>query len=79
MPASPLKSGAALSAFIGLPNVTLEDSDLAVAALDRTAAGMDFADALHLGAARDCEAFITFDRAFAKVAGRLGEARVREP
>ena len=31
-------------------------------------AGMDFADALHLGAAAQCEAMLTFDRHFIEAA-----------
>ncbi len=33
-------------------------------ALDRAEKGMDFADALHLGAAAVCDAMLTFDRHF---------------
>ncbi len=33
-------------------------------ALDRAEKGMDFADALHLGAAAGCDAMLTFDRRF---------------
>jgi predicted nucleic acid-binding protein len=42
---------AALRAFAGLPRVSLEDPALVATALDRTAQGLDFADALHLGRA----------------------------
>jgi predicted nucleic-acid-binding protein len=33
---------------------------------------MDFADALHLGGADSCDAFLTFDRRFVKAASRMG-------
>lgn len=59
---------AALRAFSGLPGVTVEDPDLLMRALDRTEMGMDFADALHLGAAAHCETMLTFDRGFVRSA-----------
>jgi predicted nucleic acid-binding protein len=68
---------AALTPFAGLPTVTLEAPSVAPAALEALARGIDFADALHLGGARDCDAFVTFDRAFAKAADGLGGAPVR--
>ena len=37
-------------------------------ALDRAENGMDFADALHLGAAARCESMLTFDRRFVELA-----------
>ena len=68
---------AALTAFAGLPTVTLEAPSVAAAALEALARGIDFADALHRGGARDCDAFVTFDRAFAKAADGLGSVPVR--
>lgn len=69
---------AALRALAGLEEVTVEDPLLLAEALDRTEGGMDFADALHLGAAARCEALLTFDRRFVRAAA---DARVpvREP
>ena len=58
----------ALIAFAGLPRVTLEDPALAAKALDWMRNGMDFADALHLGKAESCEAFVSFDQRFAVLA-----------
>lgn len=55
----------ALTAFAGLEAVVVERPNLLAEAMRRCAAGMDFADALHLGAAEGCEAFVTFDRRFA--------------
>ena len=39
---------------------------------------MDFADALHLGAAAGCEAMLTFDRRFIEAAGDA-PVRAEEP
>jgi predicted nucleic-acid-binding protein len=70
---------AALAAFAGLPRVTLEDPGLVAKALDWARHGMDFADALHLAKARDCEAFVSFDQRFAAVANALSNLKVRAP
>ena len=70
---------AALTAFVGLPHVTLEDPALAAKALNRMGRGMDFADALHLANAEGCEAFVSFDQHFATVANTISEVKVREP
>jgi len=69
----------ALRAFAGLPNVTVEDAGLAAQALDWAEAGMDFADALHIAKARDCDAFVTFDKRLKRAANRLGSVKIREP
>jgi predicted nucleic-acid-binding protein len=69
----------ALRDFAGLPGVTLEDPLLAARALDWAEQGLDFADALHLGRAEGCEAFMSFDRGLAKAAGRLADIRVVAP
>ena len=62
----------ALRAFAGLPGVSVEVPERLAVALDRAEAGMDFADALHLGGAEGCEAFLTFDRRFVKAARAVG-------
>jgi predicted nucleic-acid-binding protein len=69
----------ALVAFAGLPRVALEDPALAARALDWMSRGMDFADALHLAKADECEAFVSFDRRLARLAKRVGGASVRAP
>ena len=69
----------ALRSLAGLPSVTLEDPTLALQALNWLAGGMDFADALHLAKAVDCEAFVSFDRQLANAAKRIGGLRVRAP
>ena len=56
------EAAAALRSFSGLPNVSLESPPLLAEALDRAAKGMDFANALHLGAAARCEIMLTFDQ-----------------
>ena len=58
----------ALRDFAGLPEVSVENPILLAEALDHAEQGMDFADALHLGAATQCEAMLTFDRGFIKAA-----------
>ncbi len=63
-----------LLAFSQLPGVTLEGGDRAQRALAWARSGMDFADALHLAGAGECERFATFDRDLAKAARRLGVA-----
>ncbi len=67
----------ALRAFAGLPHVTLERPATIAKVLDWTEGGVDFADALHLAAAVECEAFVTFDQRFATVANRLGALTVK--
>lgn len=68
----------ALRAFAGLPGVTLEAAEMIAGALDRAAAGMDIADALHLGAATGYDEFLTFDRKFINAVDG-GAIIVREP
>lgn len=70
---------AALTAFAGLPRVTLEDPALAAKALEWMRSGLDFADALHLAKAEECEAFVSFDQRFATAANALSEVKVRVP
>ena len=69
---------AALRAFAGLPGVSVDEPVLLAEALDRVEKGMDFADALHLGAAAHCEAMLTFDRRFIETA-RNESVVVMEP
>jgi len=70
---------AALTAFAGLPRVTLEDPALAAKALGWMRSGLDFADAMHLAKAGGCEGFASFDRRFAAMANALSEVKVRVP
>lgn len=68
----------ALRAFLGLPGVAVDSPVLLAEALARTENGMDFADALHFGAAAHCETMLTFDRRFIESARGLS-IRVSEP
>jgi predicted nucleic-acid-binding protein len=70
----------ALRKFAGLPRVALENPALAAQALNWVEQGMDFADALHLGAGSDnCEAFVTFNTDFIKAARKTNTPNVRTP
>lgn len=69
----------ALRAFAGLPNVSIEDAPQLAQALDWTAKGMDFADALHLARSGHCSAFVSFDRKLAKSAKALASIPVVTP
>jgi predicted nucleic-acid-binding protein len=60
-----------LKALCGLENVSVEDREGVLSAIEWHERGMDFADALHLGRSRRCEALVTFDRRLAKRATRL--------
>ena len=68
----------ALRHFAGLPTVSVESPELLAGALDNVEAGMDFADALHLGAAAQCESMKTFDRKFIQAA-KTSAVPVEEP
>lgn len=68
----------AMRAFGGLPTVTVEEAALVAEALDRSEAGMDFADALHLAKSAHCDGFASFDRRFIKIALAAGHTTVRE-
>jgi predicted nucleic acid-binding protein len=74
----PAEVAQALRAFAGLPTVTAEDGSLLAAALDLAEAGMDFADALHLGRSGQCDGLASFDRKFVKAANAAGFAGVRD-
>lgn len=70
-----------LMAVCGLPRVQLEQPEQVAQALVDFAAGMDFADALHLAAAEAAGAlFQTFDARCARAAARQGRpARLVKP
>jgi predicted nucleic-acid-binding protein len=67
----------ALEAFSGLPQVHLQDPDQIAKAFAWARQGMDFADAMHLAAARSIESFVTFDQQLATAAERAGASPVR--
>lgn len=66
-----------LSDFIGLPTTTVEHPVRVADALAWFEQGMDFADALHLAGAGQCEAFATFDRRLFAAAKKAGAGKVR--
>lgn len=69
----------ALRGFAGLPRVTVENTATAAVAFEWAEQGLDFADALHMAAARAHDGFITFDRNLARTGRRVGAPSVREP
>ena len=69
----------ALGSFCGLPRVSLTDPAAVAQALSWTKGGLDFADGLDLAQASNCEAFVTFDRDFARTANLVSEVPVRAP
>jgi predicted nucleic-acid-binding protein len=69
----------ALGKFAGLPTVSLEHPALVAQALIWSGQGLEFADALHLGAASQCDGFVTFDMALARAATKAGAHNVRQP
>ncbi|ODT86683.1 type II toxin-antitoxin system VapC family toxin [Phenylobacterium sp. SCN 70-31] len=68
----------ALEMFSRLPRVRFQEPERVAAALQMAGEGVDLADALHLAAADGCEALVTFDRRFARLAAGA-RPPVREP
>lgn len=69
----------ALRALAGLPGVSVEDAGMVAQAMDWAEAGTDFADALHLAAAAECETFLTFDKRLARSGKRLSGIPIVAP
>jgi predicted nucleic acid-binding protein len=69
----------ALRAFAGLPNVTAQDEAVLARALAWAESGMDFADALHLAQAGECDAFASFDARLVQAAKQAGVDGVQIP
>jgi len=63
----------------GLPNIILPNPHRMLTALQWYAAGMDFADALHLAASQACGTFYSFDRKLVRKAAGRGQCAVKEP
>ncbi|MBE7218016.1 MAG: type II toxin-antitoxin system VapC family toxin [Caulobacteraceae bacterium] len=61
-----------LASVLGLPNVRVQASAQVERALAWAAGGMDFADALHLAGAEDCDVFFSFDRDLRRAAAAAG-------
>jgi len=62
----------ALRRLAGLPNVVIEAAEQVAFALDLASRDVDFADALHVAAARDAGTFYTFDRRLIRQGGAVG-------
>ncbi|MBN8509448.1 MAG: type II toxin-antitoxin system VapC family toxin [Burkholderiales bacterium] len=58
--------------LLGLRNFRPPQADAVRAALRAYAQGVDFADALHLALSAGDDAFMSFDKAFARKAAKLG-------
>ncbi len=63
----------------GLPTVRFEQPERVALTFTWVSEGMDFADALHLAAAQECDGFVTFDRKLARTASAIISTPVREP
>lgn len=61
-----------LKLLLGLANFKPQQADALHQALQWYAQGVDFADALHLALSGASEELATFDKAFARKAGKLG-------
>lgn len=72
----PARVVGALRALAGLRNVVIQDAPILAKALAWAERGMDFADALHLAQAGDCDGFVSFDGRLAKAAKRAGAENV---
>lgn len=55
-----------LEGLLKLRTVEVEGRSVVARAISAFAAGMDFADALHLAGSSDCDELVTFDRDFAR-------------
>ncbi len=67
------ESLATLQHLMGITHVSIERFDVLEHAIDLSRQGLEFADALHLACAADCDEFATFDdRGFARKAAKLG-------
>jgi predicted nucleic-acid-binding protein len=69
----------ALTDFVGLPRVTVEDPLAIAQALEWTKSNMDFAHAMHLARTRHCEVFVSFDRRLIATARKIGLDDVQAP
>jgi predicted nucleic-acid-binding protein len=67
----------ALKGFCGAPGVSVGNALAVHRALDLAALGLDFADALHLAQAGECEAFMTFDKRLVRKAKGLIDTPVK--
>jgi predicted nucleic-acid-binding protein len=71
---------ALFSVLLASPNVTFDDRPRITDSVLAHRNGLDFADAMHLFAARDCEAMVTFDEDFIRRSKKIsGVIAVRKP
>lgn len=72
---TPEQIAIAVGHLLSLSHVHIEDREAIMQAVSHAAAGLDFADALHLASYRDCASVASFDdRKFARRAARLNLA-----
>lgn len=64
----------AFERVLGLTSITVQEADIVENAVASSRRGLDFADALHLHASADCEAFYTFDGPLIRKAKRTNIA-----
>jgi predicted nucleic-acid-binding protein len=57
-----------LQTFLEFPVLEFEDYDVVQLSVDAMKDGMDFADALHLFSAKECDQFFSFDKNFRQAA-----------
>ena len=69
---------AAIRSLLGLENVVAEDEEAVEAALDLSAHGMGFADAIHLASRPPGAEFATFDETFSRRAKKAGARGIRD-
>ena len=69
----------AFQKMMGLPNVSVEDSQTVIQAISWYESGLDFADALHLASSMKADKFVTFDSAFIRKARKLISIDITTP
>jgi predicted nucleic-acid-binding protein len=70
---------AILGDLLAIANLTVERPDLVTWAVERFAAGADFADMLHIAAAGPADSFVTFEAGLAHQAGPLAPIAIEQP
>jgi len=68
----PDRVAATFEALLSIRNLRFADDQVITRALNQYRTGLDFADALHLEAAHNCSAMLSFDTKFRNRAGRAG-------
>jgi predicted nucleic-acid-binding protein len=69
-----------MTGLVGTHNIVIGSASVARRAIVAHGNGMDFADALHLYSAGDCEEFLTFDKDFLRRAKAFSDIpTVRQP